>query len=51
MTEDEIREAARESFNAVVEEAGDNWMGYSHQQDAYLDGFAAGYWTAQGDGR
>lgn len=47
MTDEEIREAARAAFHAIVDEAGDNWMGYSDQPDAFMDGFAEGYKAAE----
>lgn len=46
MTDEEIRAAANAAFWAMVNEAGDNWMGFDHSRDAYEGGWEDGYRAA-----
>lgn len=34
---------ANQAYHAIIEEAGENWMGFSHQRDAFEEGWATGY--------
>lgn len=40
---------ANQAYHAVVEEAGENWMGFSHQRAAFEEGWEIGYKTGQAD--
>lgn len=34
---------ANQAYHALVDEAGENWMGFSHQRDAFEEGWEIGY--------
>lgn len=40
---------ANQAYHALVEESGEDWPGFDHQRDAFEEGWATGYKTAEVD--
>lgn len=40
---------ANQAYHALVEEAGEDWMGFDHQRDAFEEGWETGYKAAAED--
>ena len=40
---------ANQAYHALVEESGEDWHGFDHQRDAFEEGWATGYKTAEVD--